>query len=63
MKVKATPTEYEHSISSGCLFENDDVTKRKHSNEEQTPLGSNKQKGKQKHITETTLLEQCVIKE
>ena len=29
MKVKAPPTEFEHSISSGCLFENDDVTERK----------------------------------
>ena len=44
----------EHSISSGCLFENDDVTKRKLVTDEIISIGYKQAKRKQKHIIETT---------
>ena len=48
MKVKAPPTEYEHSVSSGFFPENDDVIERKLSNEGINSIGLKRAKRKQK---------------
>ena len=53
MKVLDPPTECECSFSSGSFPMNDDVTLRKHTTQQHTPLDINEQKRKGKHLMET----------
>ena len=57
MALFLTSSKYWINSKYLCLFENDDVIKRKHRNEGIISTGSKKRKRKQKHITETTELE------